>query len=89
MTVENIGDSPGDFFPANQYIVTRSGEELGASDEANFTADPDGIAQAINPGNSVEGRVIFDVAERFVDRIDVVRLHDSAFSGGVTVAVGE
>jgi hypothetical protein len=37
----------------------------------------------INPGLQVEGAVYFDVPKDFI--ADHVELHDSAFSGGVSV----
>ncbi|MFI6453971.1 DUF4352 domain-containing protein [Streptosporangium amethystogenes] len=39
----------------------------------------------INPGNAVNGILLFDVPKNF--RIKAIELHDSPFSGGVTVAL--
>jgi len=43
------------------------------------------ILEQINLGNAVEGTIVFDVpADAQIDRTE---LHDSAFSGGLEVAV--
>ena len=39
----------------------------------------------INPGNSVVGTVVFDVPKG--TKVTELELHDSAFSGGVKVAL--
>lgn len=47
--------------------------------------DSQTFLETINPGNSVTGVLVFDIAKD--GRITSVELHDSSFSGGVTVDV--
>ncbi len=47
----------------------------------NFEADA--VFDEINPGNSTTGTIVFDVPDE--STIVDAELHDSAFSGGVTV----
>lgn len=84
--VENIGDEAQFLFADNQYLYDADGREFSADSMATIAANGDGsgvFADEINPGNSVEGVIVFDVPEG----AEIVRaeLHDSALSGGVEV----
>lgn len=85
VAVKNIGDEAQSLFSSNQYLYNGSGQKYSADDSATFTAAPQGSTwyNDINPGNSVEGSIVFDLPK---DQIPVsAELHDSAFSGGVKV----
>jgi hypothetical protein len=85
LQVTNIGDEPQNFFAQNQKLIDSTGREYGASSEADMTLNADIAALGeINPGNSVEARVAFDVPPHL--EMAALELHDSMFSGGVKVA---
>lgn len=83
--VENTGDEAQGFSGSNQYVYSESGTEYSASTEATFANNPDGdsLFTEINPGNGVDGVIVFDVPADA--EIAYAELHDSAFSGGVRV----
>jgi Domain of unknown function (DUF4352) len=87
MTVTNNGDAPGSFFGDNQYLIDTEGRKASADTEAGIYLDEaQSFYEEINPGNSLTGVVVFDIP---VDAVPAsLELHDSAFSGGVTVALG-
>ena len=86
MTITNNGDSAGSFFGSNQYLIDTEGRKASADDEAAIYLDEaQSLYEPINPGNSTTGIVVFDIP---VDAVPAsLELHDSAFSGGVTVAL--
>ena len=47
--------------------------------------DSNAFLNNINPGNLVKGILLFDVPKTF--KLKAIELHDSVFSGGVTVAL--
>lgn len=83
--VENVGDRAQSLFADNQYLYNDQDQEYSADSEATFTLNPQDttLFEEINPGNALTGKIVFDVPEN----ANIVRaeLHDSAFSGGVTV----
>ncbi len=86
MTVKNIGTTAQLFNASDQKAfgtgeATYSASSLG-SIAANGTVDS-GFLTEINPGNSVSGQVAFDVPVGTV--LTKLELHDSMFSGGVSV----
>ncbi len=85
VTVENIGNEAQSLFADNQYLIDDQDREFSANSMATISHNPGGDAffAEINPGNSIEGEIVFDVP----DNANIVRarLHDSAFSGGVIV----
>ena len=87
VSVENIGDEAGSLFADNQYLIDGRGDRHSADGSATFALDPEGDTwfEEINPGNTVTGEIVFDVPED--RRILQAELHDSAFSGGVLVAL--
>ncbi|MFD0904391.1 DUF4352 domain-containing protein [Actinomadura sediminis] len=88
VTVENIGDEARMFDGTNQKLIDTRGREFEADTEAAVWSNQDtkSFLEQINPGNSVKGVVIFDVPENV--RLKAIELHDSMFSGGVTVPLG-
>lgn len=85
LTVENIGDEPQSLFGDNQYLLDTQGRQFSADTEAQLYLEEAQLTiyEEVNPGNSVEGTVVFDVPEDV--ELAGIELHDSAFSGGVTV----
>ena len=86
LTVTNNGDSAGSFFGSNQFLIDTEGRKASADDEAAiYLEEAQSFYEEINPGNSLTGVVVFDIA---VDAVPAsLELHDSAFSGGVTVTL--
>jgi hypothetical protein len=85
LTVENIGDEPQSLFGDNQYLLDSEGRKFSADTEAQLYLDEGQLTiyEEVNPGNSVEGIVVFDVPEGV--ELAGIELHNSALSGGVTV----
>ena len=76
----------GSFFGSNQFLIDTEGRKASADDEAAIYLDEaQSLYEPINPGNSLTGTVVFDIP---VDAAPAsLELHDSLFSGGVTVAL--
>jgi len=84
MSITNIGDSAGTFFGDNTYLLNEAGQQFSADTEAGiYLGDADSLLSEINPGNTLDGQVVFDVPADMAPA--AIELHDSAFSGGVTV----
>ena len=86
VTVTNIGSQPQTLFDSNQYVYDASGRKYDASTSAdvdiNGTSDSV-FVNDINPGNTVRGELAFDMPAGH--KAVKAELHDSAFSGGITV----
>lgn len=84
VTVTNIGDEPQSMFADNQYAYDAKDRRFSASSEAAIYADDSKLLfEEINPGNTLSGRIYFDMPK---DQSPVkLKLYDSAFSGGVEV----
>lgn len=84
LTVSNIGDEAQTLFGDNQTLVDDQGRQHSANTMASiYLDDNDTFVNEINPGNTVEGTIVFDIP---ADAVPVsIELHDSAFSGGVSV----
>ncbi|HLS39845.1 MAG TPA: DUF4352 domain-containing protein [Ornithinicoccus sp.] len=83
LSVTNIGDEAQSFFDGNQKLVDDRGRTHETSSAAMWLEDNDLWVNDINPGNTVEGVLLFDIPEDATPA--QLELHDSAFSGGVTV----
>jgi len=83
--VTNIGNKGQHFFASNQKLIDANHKQY-SDDSAAEDALP-GNDQAsdttINPGNSIDAAVVFDVPVGTVPA--TLEVHDSAHSGGVTV----
>lgn len=88
VTVDNIGNKPRTFSAVNQTLMDTRGRKFDADTEATLTMSEESKAlfEDINPGNSVKGILIFDVPRGV--KLKEIDLHDSMFSGGVTVPLG-
>lgn len=89
MSVKNIGDKPQSLFSSNQKLFNDAGQEYSADDTAtiyNAPSDSSGTwFSEINPGNTVEGAIVFDVPKD--QKVVRAELHDSAASMGVKVSL--
>ncbi|QUR68951.1 DUF4352 domain-containing protein [Mycobacterium spongiae] len=83
LTVTNIGHRAQTFYADNQKLMA-GGREYSVNTMAAIWS---GAAnEEINPGNSIDVVLSFDVP-RGITHVDTVELHDSAFSNGVTVSL--
>ena len=87
LTVQNIGDEAQSLFADNQYLFDATGRKFSADSTASIYAGNQAqtIYQEINPGNSVTGTVYYDVPK--TAKPAKLELHDSAYSGGVTISL--
>ncbi len=87
VTVKNIGDKPQTFDGSSQKAKGVNGAvyEHNGSAEMSANSDTQTFLNGINPGNSVTGVIVFDIPKDA--KIASLELHDSPFSGGVTVTV--
>lgn len=85
INVKNIGDKAQGFFGSNQKLLNAQNQQYTADDAAGAYVDQNysTLFSNINPGNSVEGVVVFDVPKDQTPT--TAELHDSAFSNGVKV----
>lgn len=88
ITVTNISNVAQTMADSAQYVYDSQGRKFSADSTADLYAN--GTANSvflnqINPGNSVHGLIYFDLPAN--DKPVSAQLHDSAFSGGVTVSL--
>lgn len=85
VNIKNIGNEAQGFFGSNQKLLNAQSQQFAADDVAGSYLDQNytTLFSNINPGNSVEGVVVFDVPAD--TQITQAQLHDSAFSNGVKV----
>lgn len=88
VTVTNIGSQPQTLDDSSQYVYDASGRKYDASTSAdidlNSASGSDSVFfNDINPGNTVHGELAFDMPTGL--KAVKAELHDSVFSGGVTV----
>lgn len=78
LSITNIKNDPQTFFASNQRLIVG-----GAEYEAAFALDS---MVDLNPGLTFTTSVLFDVPLSVLgERTVQVELHDSMFSGGITV----
>jgi hypothetical protein len=84
VTITNTGDKAQSFFGDNATLFNAAGQEFSADTEAAiYLQDSASLYEEINPGNTLNSKVVFDVPTGTAPTS--LELHDSAFSGGVTV----
>jgi hypothetical protein len=87
LTIENVGNEPQTMFSDNQKLFDSEDREFSPDSTAMIYMKDgsDAWLKEINPGNSLEGNLLFDLP---VDATPAtIELHDSAFSGGVKVSL--
>jgi hypothetical protein len=85
--VKNVSDSPQTFLINNVQLKDAQGRSYDADSTATIYAAPNAqtwIAN-INPGNTVEGPIVFDIPTGAAPTTLVAK--DSLFSGGVAIAL--
>ncbi|MEV1246680.1 DUF4352 domain-containing protein [Nonomuraea sp. NPDC050022] len=88
ITVKNVGDEAQAFNGGAQRLYDSEGKEYEASSEAAiYLEDSKSLYEDINPGNSVEGIVLFDVPKGMTP--SSIELHDSIFSDGVKLSLAD
>ncbi|SNS97660.1 DUF4352 domain-containing protein [Rhodococcoides kyotonense] len=83
MSVRNIGDQAQSFATSAQKLLDGQGRQFSVDDMATIVLDQGIAFEQINPGNSIEATIVFDVPAGTVPA--EIELHDSLFSGGATV----
>ncbi len=87
LSVKNTGDKQQYFSEGDQKLLNAANQQFSADASATLTnaGSSDVFLAQINPGNSVEGVLVFDLPK---DQTPVTaELHDSALSGGVKVSL--
>jgi hypothetical protein len=87
VSVKNIGDEAQSLLSSDQHLFNASGQKYSADDTATLYNAPDDNSwyNNINPGNVVEGAIVFDMPKDQTPT--TAELHDSSFSGGVKVSL--
>lgn len=87
LTVKNIGDEAQLFSDSAQKLIDGKGRRFDADSGAAALdlKDSNAFLNNINPGNAVNGILLFDVPQHIT--LKAVELHDSIFSDGVTVSL--
>lgn len=84
VSVTNIGNEPQAFSGSDTKAFDSQGREFTASTSAAiYLPSSNSLYTPINPGNKVDGKVVFDVPAGTT--LTSIELHDSMFSDGVTV----
>lgn len=86
ISVKNIGDESQTLFDSEQQLKDAQGRSFSTDSGASISMpDNDVWINEINPGNTASGVLVYDMpADAEPTEIE---LHDSMFSGGVTVAL--
>ena len=82
LSVKNIGNEQQYFSESDQKLLNAEGQQFSPDSTATLYNSDVFLAQ-INPGNSVQGVLVFDVPAGA--KITAAQMHDSAFSGGVRI----
>jgi hypothetical protein len=86
LSVRNIGSEAQLFTGDAQKAIDAAGVQYSNDAGAElFAGDANSFLTDINPGNKVSGFLLFDVPKG--TKLTKLELHDSPFSGGVTVTL--
>ena len=87
LTVKNIGNEAQLLDASSQKALDAAGKEYSAdSSAAMYLGDTSTFLNQLNPGSTVNGQIAYDVPVG--TQLTALELHDSPFSGGVTVNLG-
>jgi hypothetical protein len=87
LTVKNIGNEAQLLDASSQKALDAAGNEYSAdSSAAMYLGDTNTFLNQLNPGSTVNGQIAYDVPVG--TQLTKLELHDSPFSGGVTVNIG-
>lgn len=86
ITVKNIGDESQTLFDSEQKLKDAQGRSFSTDSSAAIAMEDNDVwLNEINPGNTASGTLVYDMpADAQPTEIE---LHDSMFSGGVTVSL--
>lgn len=86
ITVKNIGDKAQTLFDSEQDLKDAQGRSFSTDSGASIAMEDNDVwMNEINPGNTAKGVLVYDMpADAQPTEIE---LHDSMFSGGVTVSL--
>jgi hypothetical protein len=86
LTVRNIGNEAQLLDASSQKALDAAGKEYSAdSSAAMYLGDTSTFLNQLNPGSTVNGQIAYDVPVG--TQLTALELHDSPFSGGVTVTL--
>ena len=85
VSVTNIGNEPQSFFVQNQQLIDMMGREYAADSMVAMSLNQESMVLDLNPGFDIEVALPFDVPKGTT--LATMVLHDSMFSGGVTVSI--
>ncbi|HEY7484832.1 MAG TPA: DUF4352 domain-containing protein [Streptosporangiaceae bacterium] len=85
VTVVNHGNEAQGFSGDDQKLLAGGKEYSADSEAAVYLEDAKSLFEEINPGNKVKGIIVYDIPKSVTPT--AIELHDSAFSGGVKVAL--
>lgn len=84
--VTNVGDSSEMFMGSDQKLFDRAGKEYSADDDAAmYLDDSNSFLEDINPGNTVTGKIVFDVPKTVTPKY--IEFSGALFSSSVKVAL--
>lgn len=85
LTIKNVGNSPATFVSNYVKVVDANGKTYDADPTATLYASPNQQAwvAAINPGNSINGPILFDVPVG--TRAASIEVSDNMFTKGQTI----
>jgi hypothetical protein len=87
VTVANIGTEPQLLMDSAQVVYDAQGRKFSPDSAAGLYLEGNEVLfTEVNPGNTVKGILVFDMPKDASPAS--IELHDSAFSGGVSVALG-
>lgn len=87
ITVRNHGDE-AQYFVGDSQKLLAGDKEFSADGEASiYLKDSKSLLTEINPGNTVKGVIVYDIPKKA--KPTAIELHDSMFSGGVTVSLAK
>ncbi len=85
VTVKNHSDEPAHFSSSGQNLLVGNKQYAADGAAAAFIKDSASLFTPINPGNEVDGIMVFDLPKSA--KPTAIELHDSTFSRGVKVAL--
>lgn len=86
VVVKNIGSEARTLSDSNQKAYDAAGRQFSTDEAGVYVPNNDAVfLNNINPGNSATGVIVFDIPKD--GKLTKIELHDSAFSGGIEVAL--
>lgn len=87
LVIENVGNESATMYSSSQDLYDNKGRKFATDETAMIYSESenDTWLNEINPGNSVDGSLIYDVPKDVV--LDYIELHGDLFSDGVKVAL--